>query len=236
MRRRFLAALVLWAAAAWAHDPITTKLTWSKEVSRLFAKRCTGCHQPGGPAPFSLATYEAARPWAVAIRDEVAGRTMPPWGAAKGFGDFLEDGALTQEEVSLIIDWVNGGAPEGDPRLAPQQLPRIYAPPESAGRLIPVAGALTLSSPQTFVGLRTRGLPEGAEAKVVLRHPDGSIQPLVWIRNWKPRFAHDFVFRTPVQALAGAQVRILGAPPGARVEMVARRAPAPALPARSERP
>ncbi len=65
-------------------------------------------------------TYAAARPWAVAIKEEVLERRMPPWGAVKGFGDFRNDKALTPEQLELIISWVGGGVPEGEAKdLAP---------------------------------------------------------------------------------------------------------------------
>ena len=59
-------------------------------------------------------TYAVARPWAVAIKEEVLERRMPPWGAVKGFGDFRNDKALTPEQMELIISWVGGGVPEGE--------------------------------------------------------------------------------------------------------------------------
>jgi len=70
-----------------AHEPITTKLTWTREISRIFYKRCVTCHRAGGKAPMPLVTYEEARPWAKAIKEEVLERRMPPWGAVKGFGE-----------------------------------------------------------------------------------------------------------------------------------------------------
>ena len=84
------AALLILASfgVAEAHDIITTKITWSKEVSRLVYKRCASCHRKGGSA-FSLMTYEESRPWAKAIKEEVLERRMPPWGAVKGFGGYL---------------------------------------------------------------------------------------------------------------------------------------------------
>ena len=96
-----------------AHDVITTKITFSREISRLLYSRCASCHHPGGSA-FSLLTYQEARPWAKAIEEEVLERRMPPWGAVKGFGALKDDPSPTQEEIDWIAQWVEGGAPEGD--------------------------------------------------------------------------------------------------------------------------
>src|ERR1700754_2318272 len=104
MRRRFFICSVVPLAIASglrAHDPITTKLTWTREISRIFYARCASCHRSGGKA-FSLLTYKEARPWAVAIAEEVMERRMPPWGAVKGFGEFRNDQSLTQEQIGLI--------------------------------------------------------------------------------------------------------------------------------------
>src|ERR1700689_4161627 len=105
----FLLALSLCVClAAPAHDPITTKITWNREISRIVYARCSSCHRQGGTS-FSLMDYEEARPWAQAILEEVLERQMPPWGAVKGFGDFRNDQSLTQEQLDLIANWVDGG-------------------------------------------------------------------------------------------------------------------------------
>src|SRR5262249_47280101 len=143
MIQRIAAATLVFAVAISAHDVITTPITFSREISRLVYTRCASCHRPGGTA-FSLTTYEAARPWAKAIKEEVLERRMPPWGAVKGFRAFRDDQGLTQEQIELISDWVEGGAPEGDPVLLPK-LPDFAHPratPPSPG--IIVDGALTL--------------------------------------------------------------------------------------------
>src|SRR5437016_2120481 len=111
-----------------AHDVITTKITWSREISRIVYARCLTCHRDGGRA-FSLATYGDTRPWAKAIKEEVLARRMPPWNAVKGFGEFQNDRGLTQEELSLIADWVEGGAPEGTPSYMPER-PTFPDPPK----------------------------------------------------------------------------------------------------------
>src|SRR5262245_8576752 len=117
MRLWFACAFLL-ALPAAAHDPITTTLTWSREISRVVFAHCVACHRPEGRA-FPLTTYEDARPWAKAIRDEVLNRRMPPWDAVKGVGTFRNDPSLSLPELDLIVRWVEGGAPEGKPDYLP---------------------------------------------------------------------------------------------------------------------
>ena len=61
----------------------------------------------------ALTTYKEARPWAVAIKEEILERKMPPWSAAGGYGHFANDMSLTAREISLILSWADGGAPSG---------------------------------------------------------------------------------------------------------------------------
>jgi hypothetical protein len=55
----------------------------------------------------------------VAIKEEVLARRMPPWPAERGYGEFGNDGGLTQREFDFLISWVDGGVPKGqrEPRL-----------------------------------------------------------------------------------------------------------------------
>jgi hypothetical protein len=105
-------------AFASAHEPITTKVRFNKEVIRVLQRSCLGCHRPGGIA-MSLATYEEARPWAKAIKEELLEKRMPPWHAVKGYGEFRNAPLLTQRDVDLVVNWVEGGAPKGDEKDLP---------------------------------------------------------------------------------------------------------------------
>jgi hypothetical protein len=103
-----------------AHEPITTKVRFNKELVRILQRNCLSCHHPGGLA-FSLATYDEARPWAKAIKEEVLEKRMPPWNAVKGYGDFSNAPTLTQRDIDLIVNWVEGGAPKGDDKDLPSE-------------------------------------------------------------------------------------------------------------------
>jgi hypothetical protein len=104
-----------------AHDRISTKVTWAREIGPLVERRCIGCHTQHGFA-FPLTTYEDARPWAVAIKEVTLAGEMPPWGAAPGIGHFANDHRLTRHELELIAAWVDGGAPRDLPN---SELPEV---------------------------------------------------------------------------------------------------------------
>lgn len=209
---RFLSPLLLLALCndvAHSHEVITTKITWAREVSRIFYRRCTSCHHNGGDA-FDLSTYEQARPWAEAIKEEVLERRMPPWGAVKGFGDFRNDAGLTEEEIALISGWAQGGAPMGDAKLLPDnsdtRLERL-APPKTGGSVL-VKGVLTLETDVIVIAIRPETLPEGACVRLVAERPDGSVEPLIWLYKYAPRFRPTYYFRAPLSFRVGTRIRM----------------------------
>ena len=103
-----------------AHEVITTRITFNKEIVRILAKSCMSCHHTGGLAPMPLTTYQEARPWAKAIKEEVLERRMPPWHSVTGYGEFANDPSLAAREIDFITAWVDGGAPKGEDKdLAP---------------------------------------------------------------------------------------------------------------------
>lgn len=93
--------------------------TFSRDVAPILFKNCASCHRPGDIAPMSLLTYENARPWAKAIREQVAAGNMPPWHAIQPHSTFSNDRRLSDKEKDTLIRWVEGGAPKGDPKDLP---------------------------------------------------------------------------------------------------------------------
>ena len=120
-------ALLLRPATVYTHTPITTKMTFQKEVAAIFQRKCYQCHTDGNIS-MSLTTYKDARPWAVAIKEEILERRMPPWSAVNGYGHFANDMSLTAREVSIILSWTDGGAPSGV-LLADESTPPVFVPP-----------------------------------------------------------------------------------------------------------
>ncbi len=107
------AVLALPALGMAAGNPVT----FSKDVAPIFKARCLSCHEPGSIAPMSLRTYEEARPWARSIKQRVAARQMPPWHINRSVGvqKFKNDMSLTDEQIQTIVEWVDQGAPQGNP-------------------------------------------------------------------------------------------------------------------------
>jgi hypothetical protein len=115
-------ALVLAAPAAAAETP-----TFSKDVAPILQAKCQACHQPNSIAPMSLMTYQEARPWARSIRERVSSRQMPPWHIDKSVGiqSFKNDMSLSDEQIDTIVRWIDGGAPQGDPKDLPPAKPPV---------------------------------------------------------------------------------------------------------------
>ena len=104
------------AATASAQD-----VTFARDIAPLLQANCQSCHRAGSLAPMSLVTYQETRPWARSIKNRVVTRSMPPWHLDKtvGYQAFINDTSLTDEEIDLIVRWVDAGAPQGDPNDLP---------------------------------------------------------------------------------------------------------------------
>jgi hypothetical protein len=93
--------------------------TFTKDVAPILYSKCVTCHRAGEIGPMALVTYKDVRPWAASIKDKVSNRVMPPWHADPHVGAFRNDRSLSDREIDTIVQWVNGGAPEGNPSQLP---------------------------------------------------------------------------------------------------------------------
>ena len=108
-----MAVGLFWPREASPHNPITTTVLFNREIAKIFQQKCVQCHAADSLS-MPLTTYEEARPWAVAIKEEILDRRMPPWPAERGYGDFSNDLGLTTREREFLISWIDGGVPPGD--------------------------------------------------------------------------------------------------------------------------
>ena len=201
-----MCGMAIAVAAVGAHDFGTNPPTWNREVSRLVYDRCASCHRPNGTS-FSLMTYPDVQPRAVAIRDAVLSRRMPPWGAVKGFGDFRNDQALTAEQIELITDWIQDDTPKGN---NPRMLPPLPKFPDAPVAQVPtdhirVADTLTLKTPLVLDGLLPERAADGTQ--IVAVRPNGRVEPLLWLYEYDDRHQHPFLLRKPLTLEAGTIIR-----------------------------
>jgi hypothetical protein len=93
--------------------------TYSEHIAPILQEKCQSCHRPGQVAPMPLLTYEDVLTYAGLIAVSIEMGNMPPFYADGPPGYFKDDIRLTDAEKGLIFDWVDAGAPAGDPALLP---------------------------------------------------------------------------------------------------------------------
>src|SRR5262245_17174495 len=168
-------------------------ITWNREISRLVLDKCASCHRSDGSA-FSLATYADVQPRATAIKAAVLSRTMPPWGAVKGFGNFRNDQSLSQEQIELITKWVDGGIRRGNnPAMLPKPPEFKPLPDASTSGGLRVSGTVTLDRTVLLDGLFPEQVQSGQSFQVMAVLPQGHVEPLLWLHGYDPRYAHPFL-------------------------------------------
>lgn len=94
-------------------------ITFHRDIAPIMFAQCSVCHREGEVAPFPLLSYEDAAKRAKWIAENVSERRMPPWRASPGYGHFVGERRLSEEDIALFRDWAEAGAPEGDPKDAP---------------------------------------------------------------------------------------------------------------------
>lgn len=97
-------------------DAPSTQYTWWRDTKAIIEQRCSLCHVEGGLAPFPLQSYEDLIAIRAAAEHSIVNGTMPPWNPSNGFTRLQHNLSLTRHEKAVVLDWLAGGAPQGDPR------------------------------------------------------------------------------------------------------------------------
>src|SRR5438128_9108288 len=116
-----LSGLAAETSSGRGSDSANDRVTFARDIAPILQERCQDCHRKDSMAPMSLVTYEETRPWAKAIRERVISRQMPPWHIDRTVGvrKFKNDMSLTDEQIGVIVRWVDSGAPQGNPKDMP---------------------------------------------------------------------------------------------------------------------
>ncbi len=98
--------------------------TWYDDVGPVIRARCSGCHQPGAIAPFSLLGLDDARDKIGKMLVEIDAHRMPPYYAdaepdCTQTRPWRGDPRMTTSERALLGAWLDADLPAGDPRPLP---------------------------------------------------------------------------------------------------------------------
>jgi len=100
-------------------------LNYSEDISPIIYNNCTSCHRSGEIGAFLPLTnfidvYENRYLIAYAIEgdDERHGEPiMPPWPPDREYSTFIGERYLAEDEIHIILDWIEEGASQGDSEL-----------------------------------------------------------------------------------------------------------------------
>jgi uncharacterized protein (TIGR03437 family) len=93
--------------------------TFSQDIAPIIYANCSTCHRPGQVSPFSLLTYNDVVKQGRTIAAVTQSRYMPPWKPESGWVQYRDQRGLTDAQIALIKQWVDGGMPQGDPSKTP---------------------------------------------------------------------------------------------------------------------
>ena len=101
-------------------------INFSEDISPIIYNNCTVCHRPEEIGAFlPLQNYQDVYSYRSAISYVIAGDDdtrhgnpiMPPWLPDREYSTLLNERYLEDEEIQIILDWVQEGASQGDPNL-----------------------------------------------------------------------------------------------------------------------
>ncbi|WP_199195139.1 MULTISPECIES: redoxin domain-containing protein [Pirellulaceae] len=152
----------------------SSEVTYSNQVARILQNRCVECHREGEIAPFALTDYDEVVGWSEMIAEVVEDQRMPPWHADPKYGHFSNDRSLSEQEKTTLLDWVEAGAPEGDPKQLPE--PKTYV----KGWSLPEKPDLILDITETG---KAASVPAEGEVEYKYIRVDPGFEKDVWIKG-----------------------------------------------------
>ncbi len=95
-------------------------ITWAEDVSCIVFTHCTRCHNnTNSLAAIPFTNYYEAWSQRLAIKYYVENKLMPPYQPATENRNYTHEKNLSQDEVDLIVAWVDQGTNQGDSTITP---------------------------------------------------------------------------------------------------------------------
>jgi hypothetical protein len=99
------------------------KISYQTEIAPLLKARCAYCHVENGLAPWAMNRYIMILGWSPMMREVVITRRMPPGQIDNSVGNWLNTHELSDEEMALLVEWIDQRGPreagESDPLAEP---------------------------------------------------------------------------------------------------------------------
>jgi hypothetical protein len=133
------------SSGSGANVPNLQAQTYYETVQPIIQTKCEGCHNADGIGPFPLESATDVTSHLSLIRAAVANKTMPPWPPDDSCNSYQHDRSLSAQEIQTITDWIDQGAPLGDPS---QQV--TGQPPTGLSRV-----DFTLQMPQPYTPMES---------------------------------------------------------------------------------
>ena len=90
------------------------QISFAEDVAPVLIENCAECHAEGGIAPWAMSDYNTIRGWAPMMKQVMMDGRMPPWGPDTEYRPMHSSRALTTEEKTTLIHWIDAGAPRGE--------------------------------------------------------------------------------------------------------------------------
>ena len=178
--------------------------SFQRDVAPILREKCTGCHQVGGIAPFSLQTSKQATKWAQAIGAAVNAKLMPPWPPGPASPDYVgeETRQLTAQQRSTLVRWAKAGGKASGV---------VGKPPTAKTEVRSGERLLTLAMPATYMPKAKTGNTDDYRCFLLdPKLPEDAYATSASIRPGARSIVHHVIlFRIP--ASAGAEANQLDA-------------------------
>lgn len=143
---------------------------YARDIAPLFIQSCMPCHEPGNIAPWSMTNYATIVQLSRLMKSSVLAGEMPPWHADPKHQVFANSKALTPDQISMLVDWIDRGTPRG---AGPDPLPQAVQPSTDVW---------PLGTPDAIVSIASQSIPASGVIDYKYMFAASPFATDVWLR------------------------------------------------------